>query len=69
MNRQKPLPNVKVGDRVRLVHMDDPRPVAAGTEGTVIAPPNEFNIEVKWDNGRTLALATHVDIFEVIKRV
>ena len=57
------------GDRIRLLAMpDDPDPIPTGSTGTVIsATTGTFaQIEVEWDNGRTLALIPGVDLFELI---
>lgn len=66
----------KIGDRIRLIEMtDDPCPIPAGTTGTVtgIHPwrnwaggKTEFQINVKWDIPRTLAMVWPQDRFEVI---
>lgn len=55
-------PNAKEGMRVRLVSMvDDPNPVAPGTEGTIRLVDGMGVIHVKWDDGRTLGLIPGVD--------
>lgn len=64
--------DVKVGDRIRLLHMgpDDPDPIPPGSEGTVDyvnADPDLGQIGVKWDNGRSLMLIPGVDHFAVIR--
>ena len=51
------------GDRVVLIHMDDPYPVPDGTRGTVDYVDDAGQIHMKWDNGRTLALVPGVDKF------
>lgn len=65
--------NVKVGDRIKLTMMvDDPDPIAPGTEGTVTdvtevrIRPYWWQITVDWDNGRGLSLSAPPDVFEVI---
>lgn len=71
------LPNIKTGNRVRLVSMpDDPDPIPVGTEGTVtlvnpvqMGPDGERNfvqILVKWDNGRSLSCVMPPDQLDVI---
>lgn len=67
------LPNKLVGKRVRLLDMpDDPCPIEAGATGIVrrvMGSPfsdGKTQIDVKWDNGRSLMLITPPDRFEVI---
>jgi hypothetical protein len=58
------------GDRIRLVAMsDDPDPIPPGTTGTVTAvrPQRTWaQVDVAWDNGRTLMLVVPPDQFEVV---
>lgn len=55
------------GDRIRLVSMpDDPNPIPVGSEGTVIGTPrfldeSWWQVDVDWDNGRTLCLTVPPD--------
>lgn len=56
------------GTRVRVIQMVDVRPVPPGTEGTVIFVDGIGQIQVKWDNGSTLALVPTVDQFDIIKK-
>lgn len=62
------MPNV--GDRIRLIRMPhDPDPILPGSLGTVTGVfdhPELGQIQVDWDNGRFLALATRVDTYEII---
>jgi hypothetical protein len=66
--------DLKAGDRIRLVRMpDDPDPVPAGTEGTVIDTTDlnfrdmrQVQLTVKWDNGRSLSCVCPPDIVERI---
>ena len=55
----------KAGDRVRLVSMtDDPDPIPAGTTGTVAGayPQSDWTqVDVDWDNGRSLMLSIPPD--------
>lgn len=68
---------MKVGDRVRMIHMpDDPNPIPSGTEGVVtditrvqMGPRGERSftqISVDWDNGRTLRCVSPPDTLAVI---
>lgn len=59
--------NLKPGDRVRVTDLmpDDPDPIPVGTEGTVRHVWGSDQIDVEWDNGRTLMLLG-TDPFEVI---
>jgi hypothetical protein len=64
----------KTGDRIRLVEMPhDPNPIAVGQTGTVVSIRQIgsgqdcwFQIDVEWDDGRTLMLSTPPDDFEII---
>jgi hypothetical protein len=64
----------KRGDRIRLVAMqDDPNPIQVGQTGTVASVSRHgsgddawFQVDVSWDNGRTLMLVSPPDVFEII---
>lgn len=64
----------KRGDRIRLLAMqDDPDPIQVGQTGTVVSVAGHgggkdawFQIDVSWDNGRTLMLVSPPDAFEII---
>ena len=63
----------KASDRTRLIAMpDEPDLVAGGTLGTVLGvcsfdgPDTFHQIDVAWDNGRTLMLVTPPDRFEIL---
>ena len=64
----------KPGDRIRLLAMpDDPDPIPPGTTGTVTAVRQYgsgrdawHQVDVDWDNGRTLILVVPPDEFEVL---
>lgn len=52
---------------------DDPDPIPVGQTGTVVGIKRHgsgkdewFQIEVSWDNGRTLMLVSPPDVFEII---
>ena len=72
--QQRPAP-VRIGDRIRLVAMpNDPAPQLVGELGTVTGwrrnggDDGWFQIDVTWDNGRTLMLASPPDEFEIVVR-
>ena len=62
------------GDRVRLLAMhDDPDPIPVGQMGIVVSVSRHgggqdawHQIDVAWDNGRTLMLVSPPDMFEII---
>jgi len=61
MNNQKD-PNAKEGMRIKLTSMvDDPNPIPAGTEGTIVLVDDAGIIHVSWDNGRRLGVIPGVD--------
>lgn len=55
-----------VGKRVKVIWMNDPQPVEPQTKGTVDHVDDQGQLHVKWDNGRTLALIPHSDIFILV---
>ncbi|HMO94292.1 MAG TPA: DUF4314 domain-containing protein [Pirellulaceae bacterium] len=65
---------ISAGTRIRLLSMpDDPNPIAPGTTGVVtdirevgVGQDRWLQIDVDWDNGRQLMLASPPDRFEVI---
>ena len=60
-------PDLKVGDRIYLVHMEDPYPsVSPGDFGTVKKIVDVLGVrgyEIDWDNGSKLSLWSDVDIW------
>ena len=55
------------GTRVQLDRMgDDPRPIPAGTKGTVVAVDDIGSLHVNFDNGRHLGICPEVDSFHKI---
>jgi hypothetical protein len=62
---------LKQGDRIRLISMpQDPDPIPVGSLGTVIAVHNHrdwMQVEVDWDNGRSLMLSLPEDSIEIVK--
>ena len=62
-----PTPLAKVGDRVKLVHCNDPyTTISPGTLGTVTLVDDLGTTHVRWDNGIQLGLITGEDSFVVI---
>ena len=60
----KPKCNLKAGDRIRLLSMDDPDPIPAGTIGTVVGvyPQSDWTqVDVDWEGGRSLMLSIPPD--------
>lgn len=56
--------NYPPGTRLELISMgDDPRPVEAGTRGTVKMVDDMGTIHTDWDNGRSLGLVPGEDSF------
>ena len=52
------------GTRVQLLRMDDPyAPVPSGTRGTVTHVDDMGQLQMRWDNGQSLALIPEEDIF------
>ena len=55
------------GTRVQLDSMgDDPRPIPAGTKGSVVAVDDIGQLHVNFDNGRSLGICPEVDNFHKI---
>ena len=60
--------NYPAGTRIQLDSMgdDEPRPVPAGTKGTVISVDDIGTVHCKFDNGRCLGICPEVDSFHKI---
>ncbi len=56
-----------VGTLIQLDHMDDPYPVPAGTVGEVVSVDDGGNVQVRWQNGSTLAVIPEADQFHVVE--
>jgi len=64
-----------INRRIRLINMpNDPDPIPSGSEGTVVSVTNmgwiergQWQLDVKWNNGRTLSLVIPPDTFEVLE--
>lgn len=58
-----------IGTRVKCLNMrDDPHPVPAGTEGTVMSVDDIGTIHTRWDNGSSLGLVPEVDDFIIVSK-
>jgi hypothetical protein len=58
----------KPGDRVRLIHMEDPyTKIPTGTEGTVRYVDDCATIHVNWDNGSSLGVVYGEDECVIVK--
>ena len=56
------------GTQVCLGHMEGEKDMPSGLKGTVSFVDDIGQIHVKWENGRTMALNTEVDSFQVVSR-
>ena len=52
--------------RIKCIFMNDPNPIPKDTKGTVQSIDDIGTLHVKWDNGRTLGIVPHEDIFILI---
>ncbi len=59
-------PSAKKGMRIRMIHMDDERPVDEGLEGTIEKIDDLGTLHVKWDNGRRLGVIPNEDKYELL---
>ena len=57
----------RVGDRIRLLAMDDIQAPPLGTEGIVKCIDDIGTIHVHWNTGSSLGLVPGVDRWEVIR--
>ena len=64
------IKKVKVGDRVKLIDMNDTfSRLEKGDKGTVFKIEEDQDlIWVNWDNGEKLALLADMDKFQVVKK-
>lgn len=67
-------PELNIGDRIVLYHMEGESSVNPGTEGTVIStvqcPFEDDNmiVSVKWDNGSQLSIMSKYDVWKHAKK-
>lgn len=59
-------PMAREGMRVRMIHMNDERPVDEGLEGTIEKIDDLGTLHVKWDDGRLLGVIPNVDNYELL---
>jgi hypothetical protein len=63
---------MKIGDKIKLIEMkNDPNPINPGQIGEIteirLSGPSECHqINVLWEDGRTLSLLPYEDLFEII---
>lgn len=55
-----------IGKRVRMIFMEDVDPIEPGQIGVVKSVDDLGQLQVEWDNGRTLAIIPEKDQFEVL---
>jgi len=64
---------LKQGDRIRLVSMpQDPDPIPVGSLGTVITVYDHrewMQVDVDWDNGRTIMLTMPDDCVVIVEPI
>ncbi len=64
--------HLQKGDRIRLLSMPmDPDPIPVGSLGTVVEVIDHHDwiqVDVDWDNGRSLMLTLPEDTFELVAR-
>lgn len=61
--------NSLIGQRVKLIHMQDPYPIPSGTLGTIEFIDDADQLHVNWDNGASLALILGVDKFIIVNSI
>jgi hypothetical protein len=61
------LKNLFLGKKITLDYMDDPRPVPVGTTGVVNCIDDAGQLNVKWDNGRHLAVVLDAGDFITVQ--
>ena len=67
-------PELNLGDRIILYHMEGETTVNPGTEGTVTHIANDpFEdgnkiVTVKWDNGSSLSILSNYDVWKHVKK-
>ena len=64
------IKNIKVGDRVKLLEMNDSfSRLQKGDKGTVFKIEEDQDLVwVNWDNGEKLALLADMDKFKIVKK-
>ena len=59
-------PLAKKGIRIRMVSMEDDRPVDEGLEGTIEQIDSLGTLHVRWDDGRMLGVIPGIDNYELL---
>ena len=61
------MDNTLQGKRIQLIEMcGDPFPIKPNTMGTIKYVDDLGQIQVNWDNGRTLAVIPNIDTFKIL---
>lgn len=61
------MDNTLQGKRIQLIEMcGDPYPIEPNTMGTIKHVDDLGQIQVNWDNGRTLAVIPNIDTFKIL---
>ena len=56
-----------IGQRIKMIEMNDPYPILPDTMGTIMSVDDIGQIRVKWDNGRTLSVIPEEDKFVIFE--
>ena len=61
------MDNTLQGKRIQLIEMcGDPCPIKPNTMGTIKHVDDLGQIQVSWDDGRSLAVIPNIDIFKIL---
>lgn len=56
-----------IGQRIKMIEMNDPYPILPDTTGTIMSVDDMGQIRVKWDNGRVLSVIPEEDKFVIFE--